>query len=90
MTKEDDAKALLTKEDYAKLERLDQCIKMGEDSYDQMYEPRTHANPAGHYSDAKTFFIEAIGLAGELGMTDCVQRLTQRLDHIKAVFRSQF
>ena len=73
-----------------KLERLDRCIKLGEDSYDQLYEPRTHTNPAGHYSDAKDFFIEAIGLAGELGLTDQAQTLSESLAHIKAVYRSQF
>jgi hypothetical protein len=73
-----------------RLERLRQCIKLGEDAYDQMYEPRTHNNPAGHYSDAKDFFCEAIGLARELDLNEQVQALTERLDHIKAVFRSQF
>jgi hypothetical protein len=73
-----------------KLERLDRCIKLGEDSYDQLYEPRTHTNPAGHYSDAKDFFSEAIGLAGELGLNDQAQALSERLAHIRAVYRSQF
>jgi hypothetical protein len=43
-----------------RLERLDQCIKLGEEAYDQLDEPRTHSSPAGHYSDAKDFFGEAI------------------------------
>jgi hypothetical protein len=73
-----------------KLERLDRCIALGEDSYDQLYEPRTHINPAGHYSDAKDFLSEAIGLAGELGLNDQARTLSERLAHIKAVYRSQF
>lgn len=73
-----------------KLERLARCIELGEDSYAQLYEPRTHTNPAGHYSDAKDYFGEAIGLAGELGLIDQAQTLSERLAHIKAVFRSQF
>jgi len=73
-----------------RLERMRQCIKLGEDSYDQLYEPRTHSNSAGHYSDAKDFFGEAIGLASELGLNDQAQALSERLAHIKAVFRSQF
>jgi len=56
-----------------KLERLARCIELGEDSYAQLYEPRTHTNPAGHYSDAKDYFGEAIGLAGELGLIDQAQ-----------------
>lgn len=73
-----------------RLERMRQCIKLGEDSYDQFYEPRTHNNPSGHYSDVKDFFGEAIGLASELGLNDQAQALSERLAHIKAVFRSQF
>ena len=73
-----------------RLRRLHQCIKLGEDSYDQMYEPRTYNNTAGHYSDAKDFFGEAIGLARDLGLNEQAQALTERLAHIKAVFRSQF
>ena len=73
-----------------RLARLSECIRLGEEAYDQMYEPRTHMNPAGHYSDAKDFFGEAIGLARELGLDDQALALSERLDHIKAVFRSQF
>jgi hypothetical protein len=73
-----------------KLERLRQCIKLGEDAYDQLYEPQTHNNPAGHYSDAKDFFGEAIGLANTLGLNEQAQELSERLAHIKAVYRSQF
>lgn len=72
------------------LARLSECIKLGEDAYDQMYKPRTHISAAGHYSDAKDFFGEAIGLARELGLEDQELALSKRLDHIKAVFRSQF
>ena len=78
------------RERQGKLERLDRCIKLGEDSYDQLYEPRTHTNPAGHYCDAKDFFSEAVGLASELGLNDQAQALSERLAHIKAVYRSQF
>lgn len=73
-----------------RLARLSECTRLGEDAYDQLYEPRTHTNPAGHYSDAKDFFAEAIGLARELGLDDQALALSERLDHIKAVFRSQF
>ena len=42
------------------------------------------------YSDAKEFLYDAIGLAQRLGKTSEVERLSGRLAHIKAVFRSQF
>jgi hypothetical protein len=74
----------------SRLDRLRECIKQGEDAYDQLYEPRTHANPAGHYSDAKDFFSEAIVLARELGLQDQAEELSQRIAHIKNVYRSQF
>ena len=73
-----------------RLDRLNECIRRGEDAYDQLYDPCTHTNPAGHYSDAKDFFGEAIGLARALGLDEQVQTLSDRLQHIKAVFRSQF
>jgi hypothetical protein len=81
---------LTEKERKDRLDRLNEYIRLGEDSYDQLYEPRVHTNPAGHYSDAKDFFIEAIGLARELGLIDQAQTLSERLAHIKAVYRSQF
>jgi hypothetical protein len=69
---------------------MERCIALGEDAYEQMYEPRTHTNPAGHYSDAKDFLGEAIGLARSLGLDARAEELTKRLEHIKAVYRSQF
>jgi len=73
-----------------RMNRLQECIRLAEDEYDQMYEPRTHAHPAGHYSDAKDFFGEAIRIARELGLNEEAERLGKRLAHVKEVFRSQF
>lgn len=73
-----------------RLDRLNECIRWGEDAYDQLYDPRTHNSPAGHYSEAKDSFGEAIGLARALGLDEQAQTLSERLEHIKAVFRSQF
>jgi hypothetical protein len=78
------------KEREDRLHRLDECIRQGEDAYDQLYDPRTHNHPAGHYSEAKDSFGEAIALARELGLDEQAQTLSDRLNHIKAVFRSQF
>ena len=73
-----------------RLDRLNECIRRGEDAYDQLYDPRTHNSPAGHYSEAKDSFGEAIGLARALGLDEQAQTLSERLEHNKAVFRSQF
>jgi len=69
-------------------DRLRQLKALGEKYYDQMYESRRGAT--GCYSSAKDAFISAISLANELGMKEEAEALSNRLDHIKAVFRSQF
>jgi hypothetical protein len=71
-----------------KRNRLRQLNALGEKYYDQMYESRHGAN--GCYSSAKDAFYDAIGLANELGMKEEAEALSQKLAHIKAVFRSQF
>jgi hypothetical protein len=71
-----------------KLNQLRACKALGEKAYDQMYE--TSGSTTGLYSDAKEAFYEAIRLANELGLTEESTALSARLQHIKAVFRSQF
>jgi hypothetical protein len=68
--------------------RLRKLNALGEKYYDQMYESGRGAN--GCYSNAKDAFYDAIGLANELGMKEEAEALSKRLEHIKAVFRSQF
>lgn len=68
--------------------RLRQLNALGEKHYDQMYESGQGARYC--YSNAKDAFYDAISLANELGMKEEADRLSKRLDHIKAVFRSQF
>lgn len=70
------------------LDRLRQVKALGEKYYDQMYESR-HGT-TGLFSSAKDAFYDAISLASELGMKEEAEALSKRLDHIKAVFRSQF
>jgi hypothetical protein len=55
-----------------------------------MYDARTPGDAAARYSDAKEALYDAIGLARGLRRTEQAERLEARLDHIKAVFRSQF
>jgi len=70
------------------LDRLRKLKALGEKYYDQMYESGRGANRC--YSSAKDAFYDAIGLAHELGMKEEEEALSKRLEHIKAVFRSQF
>jgi hypothetical protein len=58
-----------------------------EEAYDRMYESSI---PAGCYSDFKDDFASAIGTAKRAGLTEEAGPLTKRLEHCRAVYRSQF
>ena len=60
------------------------------EAYARMYDAEFGTSAAAHYSDAKEFLYDAIGLAQRLGKPEEAERLSHRLAHIKAVFRSQF
>ena len=75
-------------DDELKRNRLRQLNALGEKYYDQMYNSGRGANRC--YSNAKDAFYDAISLANELGMKEEADRLSKWLEHIKAVFRSQF
>jgi hypothetical protein len=64
--------------------------QQAEIAYGAMYDARPGSAVAACYSDAKEFLYDAIGLAERLGHTATAERLSQRLDAIKAVHRSQF
>jgi hypothetical protein len=55
-----------------------------------MYEASSGSAATGCYSDAKEAFHDAIREARELGLEAEARALEARLEHIKAVFRSQF
>ena len=74
----------------AKLASLARCKQFGEKAYDDMYEAHSSSGARGCYSDAKEAFYDAIGLAEVLGLPEEADALRKRLEHIKAVFRSQF
>lgn len=80
----DDAERVL------QLEQLDRIKALGEKFYDDMYEAHSSSGASACYSDAKECFYDAIGLARRLGLEEEVDALEKRLEHIKAVFRSQF
>jgi hypothetical protein len=60
---------------------------LAEKAYDEMYDS---CYPAGEYSDLKDYFALAIDAAREAGLDAEVERLSKRLAHCKAVYRSQF
>ena len=66
---------------YKKLERR------GEEIYDEMYET---SSSRGYLSEIKECFNAAIDAAEADGLTAEARRLQARLDHIVAVYRSQF
>jgi hypothetical protein len=71
-------------------DRLRWLEKEAERAYSGMYEVPFGAGTTGLYSDAKQFLDDAIALALRLGKREDAERSTERLAHIKAVFRSQF
>lgn len=77
-------------ERHAKLASMSRCKQFGEKAYDDMYEAHSSSGARGFYSDAKEAFYDAIGIAEELGLPEEAGALRKRLEHIKAVFRSQF
>ncbi len=70
----------------AELERLK---AMGEKDYDDLYEVRSSSERTSCYSGAKEAYYDAISLARKQGWRR-PEALYARLEHIKAVFRSQF
>ena len=74
----------------AKLASLARCKQFGEKAYDDIYEAHSFRDANDCYRDAKDSFHAAIGHAEELGLTEEAEALRKRLEHVKAVFRSQF
>lgn len=72
------------------LAQLERVKALGEKAYDDMYEEHSSSGATACYSDAKECFYDAISLANKLGLKDEAEALAKRLEHIKAVFRSQF
>jgi hypothetical protein len=59
---------------------------LAEQAYDEMYEGRVN----GRWSDIKEYLGMAISSAEREGLNEEAKRLQKRLDHIRAVVRSQF
>jgi hypothetical protein len=69
---------------------LENLVRLGEAAYDRLYDARDATAAAAEYSYCKDYFSEAIGVARARGLAAKVVELERRLEHIKAVFRSQF
>jgi hypothetical protein len=69
--------------------RLAYFIALGEKAYSDMYDV-VFSGATAHYSDAKEAFYCALSTARDLELTDELQALNARLNHIKNVFRHQF
>lgn len=72
------------------LAQLEHLKSLAETAYGDMYEAGGPSGATGCYSEAKECLCDAIHLALQLGLNAEAETLQQRLEHIKAVFRSQF
>jgi len=66
---------------------LDEWERRAEQAYAGMYEARRAKEP---YEDACFAFARAIEAARRLGLDEEVARLNRRVEHIRAVYNSQF
>jgi hypothetical protein len=64
--------------------------QIAERAYGLMYDADSFSSATAHYSDAKEAFHDAIAAARQAGDIAAAGRLSERLAHVKAVFRSQF
>lgn len=67
--------------------QLDEWERRAEEAYAEMYEARRAKAP---YEDACFAFARVIEAAQRLGRDEEVARLTRRVEHIRAVYNSQF
>jgi hypothetical protein len=76
--------------DSDEVELLHRLEAAAEAAYDAMYDAGSPSGATAFYSDAKEALVDAIALARRIGHSEDATRLEARLEHIKAVFRSQF
>ena len=70
-------------------EAIAEFERLAESTYAAMYDVRVHG-VKGLYDDTRLYFGRAIEAANAAGFTDFAARLTQRLQHVEAVYDSQF
>jgi hypothetical protein len=66
---------------------LDEWERRAEAAYSEMYEAQRAKEP---YEDACFAFARAVEAAQRLGLKEEVARLNRRVEHIRAVYNSQF
>ena len=74
----------------AKMASLARCKAQAEKHYNDMYEAHSFRDANDCYREAKDCYYDAIGLANQMGLKDEATALSERLWHIKEVFRHQF
>jgi len=67
--------------------QMDEWERRAESAYSEMYEARRAKEP---YEEACFAFARAIEAAQRLGLDEEVARLNRRVEHIRAVYNSQF
>jgi chromosome segregation ATPase len=66
---------------------LEEWERRAEAAYSEMYEARRAKEP---YEDACFAFARAIEAAQRLGLKEEVARLNRRVQHVRAIYNSQF
>lgn len=74
----------------AQIENMERLRQIAEKAYDDMYEAYSQRDVDRCYRDAKEYYYDAIGLAERLGLSEESAKMSERLLHIKAVYRHQF
>lgn len=77
----------MTEREPSERSELDEWERRAEEAYSEMYEARRAKEP---YEDACFAFARAVEAAQRLGLDDEVVRLNRRVEHIRAVYNSQF
>ena len=73
-----------------KLASMKRMVELAEKAYDNMYDAHSRGDAGDFYRSAKDYFDDAIHLASQLGLNEEVEKLHERLLHIKQVYRGQF
>ncbi|MBI3937848.1 MAG: hypothetical protein HY323_12790 [Betaproteobacteria bacterium] len=76
--------------DYERWRRVHEFEAQADAAYTRMYDATNPTEATACYNEAKESLYEAIGAARDNDMESEMLRLEQRLQQIKAVFRSQF
>lgn len=71
-------------------EQLAHLSSLADKAYGDMYETGIASSATGYYAEARECLTEAIRVACELGLSEQVRVLRERLSQIETVYRAQF